>query len=66
MANDTRGKVDHGLDLLAIFDRLANGEDSERLSNSQIDCVVCEDATRTDSATKTEGNIVRVGFWFVF
>jgi hypothetical protein len=66
MANNTWGKLDHGLDLFAIFDRLADGEDGERLRDSQIDCAVCEDAARTDAAPKAEGNIVRIGFWFVF
>ena len=66
MANNTWGKLDHGLDLFAIFDRLADGEDGERLRDSQIDCAICEDAARTDAAPKAEGNIVRIGFWFVF
>jgi len=65
MANDTRGKVDQGLDLFAIFDDFADVEDSETLCNSQIDCVVCKDASRTYAATKTKSNIVWIGFWFV-
>jgi hypothetical protein len=66
MANDTRGKIDHRLDLFAIFDRLTDGEDGERLCNSQIDCAICEESTRTDATPKAEGNNVRIGFWFAF
>ena len=65
MANDTRGKLDHGLDLFAIFDRLADGEDGEGLCNSKIDCAICEDAARTNTAPKAEGNIVWIGLGFV-
>ena len=65
MANNTWGKLDHGLDLLAIFDRLADGEDGERLRDAQIDCAVSEGAARADAAPKAERNIVRIGFWSV-
>jgi hypothetical protein len=65
IANKGCGELDHGLDLFASFDRLADGEDSKRLHDSQIDYAVCEDAARTDAAPKAEGNIVRIGFWFV-
>jgi len=66
MADDTWGKIDHRLDLFAIFDCLADGEDGERLCNSQIDCAICEDSARTDATSIAEGNIVRIGFWFAF